>query len=778
MDSDSKSELIEPLTARERQILRLLSEGLTNREIGQRLHLSYETIKWYNKQIYDKLAVSNRTEAAARALVWGLLEEGKSAAEVKAAPRSNLPASITPFIGRQDQIAELVHLFREQAARLVTLTGPGGIGKTRLALEVARQLSPSHGDGTMLVSLAQLDRPERVPWALTATFELEIPAERDPTQVLKGFLRERRVLLLLDNYEHLVDAAPLVVELLSAAPGLKMLVTSRQPLRVYGETVYVVPPLAYPMGDRSVARETLLDFESAALFHQRAKAANPTYQLTQDNVDLVAAICRRLQGLPLALELAAARLKQLELSDLETRLGRSLAELQASIEGVPDRQKTLAATIAWSYDLLEDIEKEVFSDLSVFHGGFTKEAAEQVLMEGASGEVAAGVEALAEKGLLVRHGKVHDRYRFSMLEVIHEFSRSLAAPETRRYELKRQHARYFTEWVEASGPRLAGPDQGASIRELQAEEENIRSALEWTLSGAEPELGLRLIGSQSAYWWYFKGFSEESLHWVELALRFKEEVEPATRAGLETIAGHVLMQFDQFERARSLMTEALAFYEKLGDKRRVAWLLASLSFTLVGKRDRYQEALGQCERSIAMFKEVDDPQYTAAAFNIKGHIARAVGDMDTAKQAYDQALRMAQLHGNTRREAHSFVYLGIVEQARGDYQRAIALLQKGLRLSHRIGHDLVTALALGALAGPLTSLNRPAKAACLLGGSMALRDASGTTLEVIDEPVIEAYAEGVQASLGEEGYLLHFDQGRTLDLTSAIELALAASEEE
>jgi predicted ATPase/DNA-binding CsgD family transcriptional regulator len=775
MSDNTEFPLVEPLSERERAILRLLADGLTNREIGDRLYLSHETVKWYNTQIYGKLSVSNRTQAASQARVRGLLDgDGLSLVGATARPRHNLPAQVTTFIGREQQISEIAGLIRDKSVRLVTLSGPGGVGKTRLAVEVATDLSSEFDDGIYLVNLAPIRQPERVADTIASTLELEVPPEKSASKFLATYLRERRMLLLVDNFEQVLEAAPLLVNLLSAAPELKFLATSREALGIYGETEYPVPPLSLPKTNQVEAISNSLQYESIALFSQRAGAAKPQFRISEQNLQPVSEICVRLDGLPLAIELAAARVKRLAPSDLLNQLNRSVAALKTGPRGIPDRHRTLQATITWSYDLLDDAEKALFASLSVFRGGFTLGAAEQV----SGGRVPIGIEDLLEslvnKNLLIQHGGSDEESRFGMLETIHEYARGRLAQGEEEEECRRRHADYFTGLAERAEPKLQGAEQGYWYGRIEADYENIRSALAWTLGGGDRELGLRLVAALRDFW-HYQGPSMDGLRWIEIALENLEQASPALRASVEICAGHTLMDHGRLERGSALLADSLAIYRELGDQQMTAWALAFLSFSSVGQAERYEEALALCDEGLSLFRMLDDRAGLAQALTIKGELARARGDLDLAVEAYKEGLELARESVDRRRESIQYVNLGMVEQSRGNFAEAEAYLQRCLRLAWEIRFIHIVAFVFAALVGPLGSRGNPLKAALLLGASEALYDKSGTMPEAVDQPAIENYIAVVQGKLSEEAFKSAYSEGRLMDLEDAVTNALEGS---
>ena len=775
MSNSRQTLLAEPLSERERAILRLLADGLTNREIADRLYLSYETVKWYNKQIYAKLGVTNRTHAASLARERGLLDgESISPAGVSPIPRHNLPAQVTTFIGRESQIRDIAALIRDRSVRLVTLTGPGGVGKTRLALEVASGLSPEFSDGIHLVNLAPIRQPDRVAGTIVASFNLDIPAEMSASKTLIKYLHGQRILLLIDNYEQVLEAAPLLVDLLSGAADLKLLVTSREALGVYGETDYPVPPLSLPNVDYFEMDSDPLQYESIELFTQRARAAKPQFRLSERNLEPVSEICLRLDGLPLAIELAAARTKHLAPAELLNQLERSVDALKVGPRGVPERQRTLQATITWSYDLLIHPEKALFACLSVFQGGFTLGAAERVAGDHVAIGIEDGIESLAGKNLLVQRGGFAEAYRFRMLETIHEYARDLLSEGNELERYRHRHAEYFVGLGERAAPNLRGSEQGYWIGRLEADYENIHSALAWALGGGNWELGLRLMVSMRDYW-YHQGPTADSLRWVELALDNIEHASIALRANVGLCAAHVLNHHGQSDRGNAAATNSLAIYRDLGDLQGIAWALTFRSFTFVGQKKKFDEAISNCDEGIALFRELDDEAGLAQALTIKGEIARFQGELNLAEDAYREALEVSLQSGERRRQSILYGYLGMVEYSMGNFLEAEDLMARGLQLAWSIGSTHILALLLAAQAGPLSQRGNPTKAAKLLGASEALGESSSIRLEAVDQLVIDSYAEVVRGQISEEAFESAYGEGRLMDSKDAVAHALEGS---
>jgi non-specific serine/threonine protein kinase len=774
--SDTMASLqVEPLSEREKTILRLLADGLTNREIADRLYLSYETVKWYNKQIYGKLGVSNRTQAGSRARERGLLNgDDLPPVGIASHPLRNLPAQVTSFVGRRQQLGEFADLIRDRSVRLVTLTGPGGVGKTRLALEVASGLSPEFSNQVFLVNLAPIGQPERVVDAIASALDLDVPTEISASDVLIDYLHGRHMLLLIDNFEQALEAAPLLVDLLSAAVDLKLLVTSREALGVYGETDYPVPPLSLPDLDQLVMVSDSLEYESIELFAQRARAAKPQFRLSESNLEPVSAICIRLDGLPLAIELAAARIKRLAPAELRIQLDRYVAALKIGPRGVPDRQRTLQATLTWSYELLEEAEKAVFVSLSVFRGPFILGAAEYIAGDHIPIGVEEVLESLINKNLLIQQGGFDEAYRFGMLETIHEYAQELLREGGEEEKYRGRHAEYFTQLAERATRELHGSEQIYWYGRLEAEYENIRSALAWTLGGGDREPGLRLVATLRDYW-YYQGPSVDSLRWIELALENLDQTSPALRADVQLSAGISLLLDAQADRGNALLTDSLAIYRDLDDLRNAARALIFLGYSLFGQKAMYEEAISLCDEALILFGQEGDEAGIAQTLNIKGELARAQGDLDLAEESYRKALELFRKLGSRLQQIAVSFNLGTVAYSRGEFSEAEAIMRTGLALSWEIGFDHLIAYFLAALAGPISRRGNPAKAATLLGASASLRHVSGTMAEGNERPVLERYAVDVHDQMSEEAFESAHSKGSAMAVEDAVALALERS---
>ncbi|MEO6891702.1 MAG: adenylate/guanylate cyclase domain-containing protein, partial [Ktedonobacteraceae bacterium] len=451
-----------------------------------------------------------------------------------AARPGNLPMQSTPFIGRQREIATIEQLVRREDVRLLTLTGPGGMGKTRLALQVAASLSDLFADGIYFVDLAPVSDPAVILTAIAQTLGLREEGGQPLLEHFTEELRHKHMLLLLDNFEQVIGAALQVAELLASCPCLKMIVTSRIVLRVQAEREYIVPPLSLPDPISAPDLTVFTQYETVALFTQRAQAVNPNFQLTVSNASAIAEILARLDGLPLAIELAAARMKLLSPDALLARLSQRLQVLTSGIRDVAVRQQTLRNTIEWSYLLLDAQEQQLFERLSIFAGGCTLEAVEAVCaaLDGEVGPALDTISSLLDKSLLRREThNAGEEPRFIMLETIREYGLEALSASGEKEAVRKAHGAYFLAFAQRADEQLWGPEQALWLGRLEQEHDNMRAAMQWSLeqTGSEREIALRL-GAALRSFWYTRGYFSEGLDFLERALVQSGEVAAPVRA--------------------------------------------------------------------------------------------------------------------------------------------------------------------------------------------------------------------------------------------------------
>lgn len=762
--------LTEPLSGRELEILRLLAEGLTNREVAQKLILSPETVKWYNKQIYSKLGVSSRTQAVARAREIGLFDEpDEGPVAVPVRPRHNLPAELSSFIGREQEIAEVKRLL--ESARLVTLTGPGGAGKTRLSQRVAVSMVGNYADGVCFVALAATPEPELVPNSIAKALGVVEQPNRPLVESLGRFLRDKQMLLVLDSYEHVMEAASLVTELLAAAPGLGIVATSREVLRLNGEFEYPVPPLILPdpTGAGSVAE--LSGYESVALFVQRAEASSPSFRLTEENAPAVAGICARLDGLPLAIELAAARIKLFSPQQILDRLENRLGLLTRGSRDLPERQRTLRDTIDWSYNLLDEDERRLFARLGVFSGGRSLEAVEGICGPGLDIDALDGLESLLNKSLLYQEEGPVDEPRFIMLETIHEYARERLKQSGEERQIRDRHLDYFLSLAEKMEPGYRREGQLLLLARTEAEMGNLRAAFNWALENNKVEAAARLVSSIEYFLTYIDQYVE-GYAWIKRVLGSGATIQDQYQLKLLTAASRLAwVDYDRSQYKR-FCTEALSLAREMNDKHGEARALIELGISSINEPEAFEEAVGQAEAGLVKFRELDDEPWIAQTLNILGELARTAGDYDRAQELYEECMALSRKTGEIIRQAFMLENLAYVAYHQGEYARARDLAVRDIKQWSEIGGRQGLCVGLTGLAGPLGKLGEPEKAARLLGVSAALLAERGLDHQPSDQHEITKYTADVRAQLDEATFKVAWAEGQAMTLDAAVTYAL------
>ena len=753
------------LTERERDIARLIVDGLSNHEIAQQLVLTHGTVKWYCGQIYSKLGVKSRAQAV-RSLQTLRLSENETA-NYPSSGRGHLPTPLTSLIGRQREIVAVHHLL--QTNRLLTLTGPGGTGKTRLALAVAEEAANEFADGVSFVDLAPIEDAALVVTAIAHALGVMENAKDDLLETLKRALAGQAHLLIIDNFEHVIEVAPIISQLLAHAPGVKILVTSREALRVSGEQEYVVPPLTLPSIEGSSV-EAMRRSESVTLFQQRAALIRPDFALTDDNLPAVAEICIRLDGLPLAIELAAARCKLLSPQAMLARLGSRLDTLTDGTRDAPARQQTLRKTIEWSYNLLDDGEKTLFARLAVFRGGRSLDAIEAICAEGLLIDVLNGLASLVDKTLVYQKADAEGEPRFFMLETLHDFAWERLSESGEAEALRRRHADYFVELAERAEPELHLSEQRHWFQQLEMERANLRLALEWSLQ-RDVAVGLRIVG---AVWWYWftYGYHLAGYQWTQQLLPHLAEAPLTSHPKFLIAAGHMALLQSDIPGARRLLLQAVELARQLGDKRQAAWALVMHSVTLFSDLD---QANASAEEGLALFRELDDESGVAFAFNALGEIARVNGQDDRARRYYEAAMAVAEKKGNIFRKYATLLNLSYLAQHENDHERAIRLLRQVLALARDMNNRNALAKSLQVLAHSVGALGDPERAARLLGAAHAAMERMMSVVEPSDQPELDRSIAGVRALLDDATFQTAWAEGAKLALEQAMAEALGVS---
>lgn len=694
-------------------------------------------------------------------------------------PPHNLPIPPTPLIGRQDEVATAADLLRREDVRFVTLTGPPGIGKTRLAIEIATRLLVEFADGVYFINLAPIAESHLVLPTLAYVLGLRHVTDRQLIEELTDFLASKRVLLVLDNFEQVIQAAPGLIDLLQVTLHLKLLVTSRELLRVSGEHNFPVPPLPLPpvLTDQippralaSLPLERLSVYGAVQLFVQRAAALQPDFALTVDNALIVAGICCRLDGLPLAIELAAARIRHLPAQEIYDRLANRLHLLTGGARDLPLRQRTLRTAIEWSYNLLDTRERLLFARLAIFRGGYSLAAVEAVCSEALSMEVFDGLTSLVDKSLVQRKETSDGEARFVLLEMIHEYAREQLLTSGELETLRRQHAVYFGELAERAETELRRAHQKYWFHLLETEIDNLRAALDWSLESGDVTIGIRILSGTVLYWIVY-GRQDEGIRWSQALLARIDEAAPEYQIHLLRSAP-LLIAYRDREVAKRLAQRAVAAARDYGDKRQLGWSLWALSTTVWDSAEA--EALTQ--EALILFQEVDDQPGLGLVYNSIGERARLSGDDVRARSAYEESLAIAERTGDTRRQYYVLFNLAFVAQHEGDHQEAIRLLLRSLALCQDIGVQTDVAQELLALAGSLGALGEPTRAAHLFGAAHAFLERSGTLIDPSDQPEHDRNIAFARAQLGEADFEAAWAEGQAMTLDQAVVHAQTVSD--
>ncbi len=692
---------------------------------------------------------------------------------------NNLPVQPTPFIGRAQEVAAVVALLCREDVRLLTLTGPGGTGKTRLGLQVGAELSEVFPDGVFFVNLAPLSDAAFVLPAIAQVLDVKEIGVCSLLDLLQAFLREKQQLLLLDNFEQVVRAALPVVELLAACPKLKIVVTSRMTLHVRAEHEFAVPPLALPDPKRLPDLVTLAQYEAVALFIQRAQAVKSDFQVSNATAAAVAEICVRLDGLPLAIELAAARIKLLPPHALLARLSQRLAALTSGARDVPDRQQTLRKTIDWSYDLLEEDEKTLFRRLAVFVGGCTLEAAEAVCNTNGDleGDVLDGVARLVDKSLLRQEAQANGEPRLLMLETIREYGLERLAASDEAEAIQQRHATFFLAMAEQSDLKLRSAEQSTWRRRLEVEHDNLRAALRWTLENQEAEMGLQLAGALLLFW-RSCNHPREGRNWCEQVLAQPgARARTAARASALRTAGAMAYFHGDFPEAHRLLEESVSIGREVGTagKRNLAHALMSLGHVALsqGNPSDAKELAGE---SLRLFQEVGEAWGIAMALCLLGKATGELGDPVAARPLLEESAALFRMIGDKQRLVLPIDYLGLAALRQGDYADARTHFEEALTVARETEDEKFIADALARLGTVALrvgdyqqsaalyqqSLVQPERAARLFGAVEALREATSISLPPLRRAEYDRAVEGIRAHLDEATFAAAWTQGRTM----------------
>lgn len=679
---------------------------------------------------------------------------------------NNLPAQLSSFVGRQEELRDIGYALGE--SRLVTLTGAGGSGKTRLGLQVAAERIERHPNGVWLVELGGLADPDLLAQTVVSTLDIPERVDRPVLYTLTDYLRERALLLVLDNCEHLIEAAAVLTEtLLQSCPDVRILATSREPLGVPGEVTWRVPSLEVPSPDNPDLVED--PPESVVLFVERAQAAEPSFALTEDNAPVVATICRRLDGLPLAIELAAARVRALSVEDIARRLEDRFALLQAGSRTALPRQRTLESAVAWSYELLDQKEQELFGHLGVFRGSFDFEAAESVA---AIGDVEASrmldlLTELVDKSLVtvVREG---EGVRYRMLETIRYYARTRLAESPDAPAVRDAHSRWALDFATRAGRKLIGPEQRIWFRTIQSTLDDLRAVLERALDQGEIASGLRLMVALDN-WWVLTSVPEAS-YWLERLLATEDEVEAEALAPGLALYGQLQAFGDDTVAAARTLERSLELFEEVDDPRSRAYAQHMLGIAL-WDHEEPERARELNQRALVAFQEIGDAAGVTRSLFFLGLWELHYGEPEAASEMAGRLAVLGEQTAVPLIKAHGAELQGLAAHFREDHDKAQACFREAVSQFGKVGRvqclvHYLTHVSLWALAG-----GRPDAAASLLGAVHTLREehlgGMGPAFELAwNLPATEQAKE----TLGPNEFERSFRQGSAKDPDQAVEL--------
>jgi predicted ATPase/class 3 adenylate cyclase len=722
---------------------------------------------------------------------------------------NNLPIQLTSFIGREREKAEVRRLLSD--TRLLTLTGAGGAGKTRLALQVAAELLEDYPDGVWLVELAAVSDPALVPQALASALGISEQPNHPLREALREYLRPKSLLLVLDNCEHLLPAcAQLVDAHLRTCPSLRILATSREALRIAGETSWRVPSMSLPAPRCMPPFERLMEYEAVRLFVERARAVSPAFTVTTQNAGAIVRVCLQLDGIPLAIELAAPRVKVLTVEQIAVRLDDRFRLLSGGSRTALPRQQTLRATMDWSYDLLSDKERAFLCRLSVFAGGWTLEAAEAVCsgadIEGS--DILDLLTQLVDKSLAVMETQ-DGEVRYRLQETVRRYGLGKLQESGKAPDVRRRHLAWCLGTVERMNPTRAGSDPALWRERLEGEHDNLRAALEWSLGSGEPQAGLQLAVAAFYFWW--RGHFDEGRYWLEESLAVNDKTPSPLRARALVALGDIVREQGEYRRAAEVYEESLRLHREQGDERGIADVLQGLG-RLAWRRSDYEHATAFFEESLALNQKLGRKAQIADNFNALGNVAHAQGDYQRAAALHKESVSLHRALNNTSGLAIALDSLGNAEWRRGNHEQATVLLEESLTLLRKQAFKrgiAVALLSLGTVAlsgghyerakasfeeslglrrelgdkrgvasvldklGILTqSLDHHERAAQLFGAADIIREGIGAPLTRSGRADRERSLEVVRGALGDTAFAAAWTAGRAMTLDQATEYAL------
>jgi predicted ATPase/serine/threonine protein kinase/TolB-like protein len=684
---------------------------------------------------------------------------------------SNLRRYFSPIIGRRSEISAVTHLLRDDKVRLVTLTGIGGTGKTRLALAIAETMMPEFADGVFMIELSSVELPELVATTIAQPLGIKDEGGRPLLDILKDHLADKQMLLVLDNFEQIIDAAPQIAELLAAAPGVKFVVTSRFLLHITAEREFVVPPLSLPTNELLSSFEKISRNEAVRLFTERAQSADAGFELTEQNARSVAEICSRLEGLPLAIELAAARTRVLVPSAMLSKLESRLSFLTGGPRDLPERQRTMQGAIDWSHDLLDETEKAIFRRLSVFSASFSIEAAEAVCVTGDRDhgvQVVDTITSLLDKSLLNRIDGQGGEHRFSMLEVVREYAATALESAGEDDATKRAHAEYFVSLGEKAEPFLQAAQSAEWLDRMEDDHDNLRSAMQWSLKN-EPPMAVRLAVAVRNFWLLHSHLSE-GYRWLKAALERGGDPPAELRFKLMNGLGLAARFRGDYETARKAYADGLSAGKEAGDKQGVA--LSSRGLGLVAMQQGDTSAAREYfESGLAISRELDDKFGIAISLSFLGDLARTEKDFARARPLFEESLGLFRGLDNKSAVSDALNNLGATCFGEGELLLAKKYFAEAANIAFDLGNKMTISYSLDGFAALAVENGDPDRAARLCGAAEALRESIGYKIEPAEDIFRQAYVDKLRMGMTDKDFSEALERGRATSPDKAILLA-------